>query len=59
MPLYLYQCKACQEETEEIQKMGEKPPSTCPHCEKEGTLEKKIAVSNFQLKGSGWAKDGY
>lgn len=44
---------------EEIQKLGADPPEECPECKRKGTLEKTLGVSNFQLVGSGWAKDGY
>jgi putative FmdB family regulatory protein len=59
MPIYLYECKECSTEVEEIQKMDADPPVECEACGKKGTLEKKMAASSFVLVGSGWAKDGY
>ena len=59
MPVYVYECRECRGEVEEIQKLDDPPPLLCPSCKHEGTLERKMGVSNFQLVGSGWAKDGY
>lgn len=59
MPLYTYRCRQCKAEIEEIQKFDDPAPEACPKCKAKGTLERTLAVSNFQLKGSGWAKDGY
>jgi len=59
MPIYVYKCGECKEEVEEIQKVNDPPPEECPACQRKGTLSKTMGVSNFQLVGSGWAKDGY
>ena len=59
MPIYVYQCSACGASVEEIQKFTDPPPEKCEECGKEKTMEKQMAVSNFELKGGGWAKDGY
>lgn len=61
MPIYVYECRKCGAEIEEIQKMSDPPPSQCEKCGAEGELEKKIGASNFALAegGVGWAKDGY
>ena len=59
MPIYTYRCRECKTELEEIQKLGADPPEDCPECQRKGTLEKTLGVPNFQLVGSGWAKDGY
>jgi len=59
MPIYTYRCWECKAEIEEIQKFDDPAPETCPKCQCRRTLEKTFGVSNFQLKGSGWAKDGY
>jgi putative regulatory protein, FmdB family len=32
MPTYVYQCKACSEQTELVQKMTDPPLSECPSC---------------------------
>lgn len=59
MPVYTYRCRECKCEMEELQKMDDEPPPRCPACEAEGTLERILAPCNFELVGSGWAKDGY
>jgi putative FmdB family regulatory protein len=59
MPIYTYICEKCKEEVEEIQKMDDPPPPECSSCKSKGTMKKTISRSNFQLKGGGWADDGY
>ena len=58
-PIYEYECQACGEETEKIQKASDKPIRKCPAC---GALKlrRKVSRSAFHLKGSGWyATGGY
>ena len=57
MPIYEYQCEACQDIIEAQQSLSDKPLTTCPACA--GTLKKLISRSSFQLKGGGWYSDGY
>jgi len=59
MPLYVYECKKCGAQQEELQKLNDPAPDVCDACQAKGSLEKVLGVSNFQLKGGGWAKDGY
>jgi putative FmdB family regulatory protein len=58
MPLYEYTCKNCKKNLELIRKVSEADNKVCPECKKE-ELERKVSGSSFQLKGSGWFKDGY
>ena len=53
MPIYEYQCQACGDEHEALQKMSADPLVTCPACN-EPKLKKKISAAGFRLKGSGW-----
>ncbi len=53
MPIYEYQCQACEHEYEALQKMSAEPLVTCPVCDKP-ELKKKISAAGFRLKGSGW-----
>ena len=53
MPIYEYQCKACGNEHEALQKLSDKPLVKCPACS-EPELMKKISAAGFRLKGSGW-----
>lgn len=58
MPIYRYQCEACGEFEEHIQKLSDPPMVTCESCG-EPKLRKTIQAPNAHFKGSGWAKDGY
>ncbi len=53
MPIYEYQCQACGNEHEALQKMSADPLVECPACNKP-ELKKKISAAGFRLKGSGW-----
>ncbi len=53
MPLYEYQCTACGESTELLQKISDEPAKTCPQCNQD-SLVKQISSTSFQLKGGGW-----
>ncbi len=53
MPIYEYQCQACGDEHEALQKMSAEPLVDCPACNKP-ELKKKISAAGFRLKGSGW-----
>ncbi len=53
MPIYEYQCQACQHQLEALQKMSDEPLVDCPDCGKP-SLRKKISAAAFRLKGGGW-----
>ena len=53
MPIYEYQCNACEHQFEELQKLSDDPLKTCPSCEKD-ELKKLISAGGFRLKGDGW-----
>lgn len=53
MPIYEYQCQACDESLEKLQKMSDDPLKTCPSCGEEA-LKKQISAVGFRLKGTGW-----
>lgn len=59
MPTYEYECGACGECFEVQQRITDDPLASCPKCGKKGRIQRLISVSQFVLKGSGWAKDGY
>ena len=52
MPLYEYQCDACSNRFERIQKFSDPPVETCPSCG--GTVRKLLSSPAIQFKGSGW-----
>jgi len=53
MPIYEYRCKACDHETEALQKMSDKPLRKCPECGRL-QLQRLISAPSFRLKGGGW-----
>ena len=57
MPVYEYQCTACGQIEEVLQKISDPPCETCSHCK--GKLKKLISHSTFHLKGTGWYVTDY
>jgi putative FmdB family regulatory protein len=53
MPIYEYQCGACDHEFEALQKMSDDALVDCPECS-EAALIKKVSAAGFRLSGSGW-----
>ena len=53
MPLYEYECDACGQRFELIQKFSDGAPDACPKCGK-GPLQRLQSSPAFHLKGSGW-----
>ena len=58
MPTYEFGCQDCGYEFEVIKKMSDQSMPECVRCQSI-KVEKLLSVSSFQLKGSGWAHDGY
>ena len=56
MPLYEYQCEICSNIDESIEKIHTEEIE-CSLCNSKS--KRIISLSNFELKGSGWYKDGY
>ena len=52
MPLYEYQCDACGNRFEVIQKFSDAPVETCEKCG--GQVRKLLSSPAIQFKGSGW-----
>ena len=57
MPVYEYECQACDQVFEVQQKISDDPLKTCPECQ--GEVKKLMSMTSFQLKGGGWYADGY
>ena len=57
MPLYEYECTACQRRVEKIQKFSDPEITECPHCG--GRLERVLSAPAVSFKGGGWYKDLY
>lgn len=53
MPLYEYQCEACGNRFEVIQKFSDPPVETCRVCAK-GPVQRLLSSPAIQFKGSGW-----
>ena len=53
MPIYAYSCASCGLQQDVMQKMSDKPLTTCPECGKE-TFSKQLTAAGFQLKGTGY-----
>jgi len=63
MPIYEYECSKCEHQEEHlVSSTHGREIFYCPNCAKNNKavrLNKLISVSNFRLKGGGWAEDGY
>ena len=57
MPLYEYQCTACGERSEILQRVSDPPYAHCPKCG--GDVKKLISSPAIQFKGSGFYKTDY
>ena len=53
MPIYEYQCDACQHQLEALQKISDPRLTDCPECGKP-QLRKKVSAAGFRLSGGGW-----
>lgn len=53
MPIYEYQCQACENTLEALRKISDPPLVNCPKCG-EPALRKKVSAPAFRLKGGGW-----
>ena len=58
MPLYEYECAACGQRFEAIQKFADAPLSACKLCGK-GPVEKLLSSPAIQFKGEGWYVTDY
>lgn len=53
MPIYEYQCEACGNKHEALQKISDPLLTRCPECGAE-SLKKLVSSVAFRLSGSGW-----
>lgn len=53
MPFYDYHCENCGNDLEVLQKISDPVLTDCPKCH-QPALKKRIATSEFRLKGDGW-----
>lgn len=57
MPIYEYECSACQKRFERIQRLSDPLLTVCPQCG--GGVHKAFSVPALQFKGSGWYVTDY
>ncbi|MCL2669554.1 MAG: zinc ribbon domain-containing protein [Syntrophaceae bacterium] len=57
MPIYEYKCNKCGKEFELFQRITDPAAKSCKFCK--GSVRKKVSLSSFQLKGSGWYVTDY
>jgi putative FmdB family regulatory protein len=53
MPIYEYECKACGQRLEKLQKLAAAPLTDCPACEAPA-LSRLVSAAGFRLAGGGW-----
>ena len=53
MPIYEYQCQACEYKFDKLQKISDAALLDCPECDKP-KLKKLVSAVAFRLKGAGW-----
>jgi putative FmdB family regulatory protein len=58
MPLYEYECDACGQRFELIQKFSDPAPAACVKCGK-GPVHRQPSSPAIQFKGSGWYVTDY
>jgi putative FmdB family regulatory protein len=58
MPLYEYQCDACAQRFEVIQKFSDAAPDACRKCG-QGPVRRLHSSPAIQFKGSGWYVTDY
>jgi putative FmdB family regulatory protein len=58
MPLYEYECEACGQRFEVIQKFSDAPVEACRKCSS-GPVRRLVSSPAIQFKGSGWYVTDY
>jgi putative FmdB family regulatory protein len=53
MPIYEFECAACGNVFDRLQKISEPDPDTCPSCGKH-KVRRRVTAPAFRLAGSGW-----
>ncbi len=57
MPIYEYECDACHDRFELMQKFSDKPVKRCPKCG--GAVHKVLSPPALVFKGTGWYVTDY
>jgi len=53
MPIYEYECAACNQRFERLQKISDPDPGVCPNCGAT-KIQKCVTAPSFRLAGTGW-----
>ena len=53
MPIYEFECTACSERFDRLQKISDPDPDSCPNCGAAG-VRRRLTAPAFRLAGSGW-----
>lgn len=53
MPIYEYECQACEHKFDKLQKLSDTALVDCPECD-QPELKKLVSAAGFRLKGAGW-----
>jgi putative FmdB family regulatory protein len=53
MPIYEFQCEACGDRFERLQKLADPDPDRCPRCGRP-EVKRRVTAPAFRLAGSGW-----
>ena len=56
---YEYICLQCKHEWVQEGKITDEPETICPKCKEEAAKRLISGGLGFQLKGGGWASEGY
>jgi putative FmdB family regulatory protein len=53
MPIYEFECPACSERFDRLQRLSDPDPDSCPNCGATG-IRRRLTAPSFRLAGSGW-----
>ena len=53
MPIYEFECPACSERFDRLQKLSDPDPDSCPNCGAIG-VRRRLTAPAFRLAGRGW-----
>lgn len=53
MPIYEFECQACQAVFDRLQKLSDPDPAECPECG-QPRVRRRLTAPAFRLAGSGW-----
>jgi putative FmdB family regulatory protein len=53
MPIYEFECSACGNVFDRLQKLSDPDPDACPNCGK-SKVHRRVTAPAFRLSGSGW-----